>query len=99
MDRRPSSAQSTVTSIYIQATLQGGAPWGFTLQGGLEHGEPLTISKIVEGGKVNVQKSRLQVGDEVVRINNVELSSSRREAVSLVKGSYKSLQLGVRRYK
>lgn len=41
--------------------------------------------------------SKLRAGDEVVRINAVVLSSSRREAVSLVKGSYKTLRLLVRR--
>lgn len=32
--------------IYLEAFLEGGAPWGFTLKGGLEHGEPLIISKV-----------------------------------------------------
>lgn len=32
--------------IYLEALLQGGAPWGFTLKGGLERGEPLIISKV-----------------------------------------------------
>lgn len=32
--------------VLVEALLQGGAPWGFTLQGGLEHGEPLIISKV-----------------------------------------------------
>lgn len=32
--------------IYLEALLQGGAPWGFALQGGLEHGQPLIISKV-----------------------------------------------------
>lgn len=32
--------------MLVEALLQGGAPWGFTLQGGLEHGEPLIISKV-----------------------------------------------------
>lgn len=32
--------------VYLEAFLQGGAPWGFTLKGGLEHGEPLIISKV-----------------------------------------------------
>lgn len=31
---------------YVHVQLQGGAPWGFTLQGGLEHGGPLIISKV-----------------------------------------------------
>ncbi|XP_057359231.1 protein Shroom3-like [Manis pentadactyla] len=82
--------------IYLEAFLQGGAPWGFTLKGGLEHGEPLIISKVEEGGKAALVSSRLQAGDEVVHINEVALSSSRREAVSLVKGSYKTLRLVVR---
>lgn len=33
--------------IYLEALLHGGAPWGFTLKGGLEHGEPLIISKVL----------------------------------------------------
>ncbi|NXL44566.1 SHRM3 protein, partial [Podilymbus podiceps] len=82
--------------IYLEALLQGGAPWGFTLKGGLEHGEPLIISKIEEGGKADSLPSKLRAGDEVVNINEVELSSSRREAVSLVKESYKKLKLVVR---
>lgn len=32
--------------VLLEARLQGGAPWGFTLQGGLEHGEPLIISRV-----------------------------------------------------
>ncbi|XP_009564434.2 protein Shroom3 [Cuculus canorus] len=96
-----SSSETSITRkgryIYLEALLQGGAPWGFTLKGGLEHGEPLIISKIEEGGKADSLPSKLQAGDEVVNINEVELSSSRREAVSLVKGSYKKLKLVVRR--
>ncbi|XP_069711105.1 protein Shroom3 isoform X2 [Phaenicophaeus curvirostris] len=96
-----SSSETSITRkgryIYLEALLQGGAPWGFTLKGGLEHGEPLIISKIEEGGKADSLPSKLQAGDEVVNINEVELSSSRREAISLVKGSYKKLKLVVRR--
>jgi len=32
--------------VFVEAQLQGGAPWGFTLKGGLEHDEPLIISKV-----------------------------------------------------
>ena len=45
--------------------------------------------------KADLVSSRLQAGDEVVNINEVALSSSRREAISLVKGSYKTLRLVV----
>ncbi|ELR54423.1 hypothetical protein M91_11327 [Bos mutus] len=44
MENRPGSFQ------YVPVQLQGGAPWGFTLKGGLEHCEPLTVSKRGAGG-------------------------------------------------
>ncbi|XP_070706371.1 protein Shroom3 [Pempheris klunzingeri] len=83
--------------VLVEARLQGGAPWGFTLQGGLEHGEPLIISKVEEGGKADTVERPLMVGDEIITINEVELSGFRQEAIALVKGSYKTLQLTVRR--
>ena len=49
---------------------------GFALKGGLEHGEPLIISNIKEGGKAYLVSSRLQAGEEVVNINEVAVSSS-----------------------
>lgn len=30
----------------VEVQLSGGAPWGFTLKGGREHGEPLIITKV-----------------------------------------------------
>lgn len=57
----------------------------------------LLSEQIEEGGKADLVSSKLRAGDEVVHINEVALSSSRREAVSLVKGSYKTLRLVVRR--
>ncbi|XP_047425761.1 protein Shroom3 isoform X2 [Mugil cephalus] len=83
--------------VLVEALLQGGAPWGFTLQGGLEHGEPLIISKVEEGGKADSLEQPLLVGDELIIINEVELTGYRQEAITLVKGSYKTLQLTVRR--
>ncbi|XP_053543978.1 protein Shroom3 isoform X2 [Ictalurus punctatus] len=53
--------------------------------------------KVEEGGKARSLQCPLLVGDEVVIINGVELSGFRQEAISLVKGSYKTLQLTVRR--
>ncbi|KAM4527733.1 protein Shroom3 isoform 2-T2 [Odontesthes bonariensis] len=83
--------------VLVEARLQGGAPWGFTLQGGLEHGEPLIISKVEEGGKADRLEKPLLLGDELIIINDVELSGYRQEAIALVKGSYKTLTLTVRR--
>lgn len=33
----------------VDVFLSGGAPWGFTLRGGLEHREPLLITKVSKG--------------------------------------------------
>ncbi|RVE74159.1 hypothetical protein OJAV_G00038460 [Oryzias javanicus] len=79
----------------VNVCLLGGAPWGFTLRGGLEHQEPLIITKVEEGSKAAAVC--LQVGDELVNINKIPLSGYRQEAICLVKGSHKTLSLVVRR--
>ncbi|KAG7326429.1 hypothetical protein KOW79_009830 [Hemibagrus wyckioides] len=79
----------------VCVSLYGGAPWGFTLRGGREHREPLIITKVEEGSKA--AGVRLQVGDELVNINEVPLSGYRQEAICLVKGSHKTLSLVVKR--
>ncbi|XP_034145647.1 protein Shroom2 isoform X2 [Esox lucius] len=80
---------------FVDVLLFGGAPWGFTLRGGLEHREPLHITKVEDGGKAAAVC--LQAGDEIVSINTVPLSGSREEAICLVKGSHRTLALVVRR--
>ncbi|KAG5833500.1 hypothetical protein ANANG_G00276580 [Anguilla anguilla] len=79
----------------VDVLLTGGAPWGFSLKGGLEYHEPLIITKVEEGSQA--WAVRLQVGDEVVAVNEYPLSGYRQEAIGLVKGSHKTLALGVRR--
>ncbi|XP_043356852.1 protein Shroom2 isoform X4 [Dermochelys coriacea] len=80
----------------VEVLLTGGAPWGFTLKGGREHGEPLIITKIEEGSKA-AAVDKLLAGDEIVSINDVSLSGFRQEAICLVKGSHKTLKLIVKR--
>lgn len=55
--------------------------------------------QVEEGGKAESVEVPLLVGDEIIIINNVELTGYRQEAIALVKGSYKTLQLTVRRYR
>eukprot|EP00063_Salmo_salar_P088007 XP_014062842.1 PREDICTED: protein Shroom4-like [Salmo salar] len=88
--------EQLVSFNHILVQLNGGTPWGFTLKGGLEHGEPLIITKIEEGGKAE-QCKKLRVGDELVNINGSALYGSRQEAVILIKGSYRILKITVRR--
>ncbi|XP_031554955.1 protein Shroom3-like isoform X2 [Actinia tenebrosa] len=75
--------------------LTGGSPWGFTLHGGREFNSRLCISKITPGGKADKSKG-LQVGDEVVAINNMECSA-RAEAIEQVRCSRQSLNLTIKR--
>ncbi|XP_056603945.1 LOW QUALITY PROTEIN: protein Shroom4 [Triplophysa dalaica] len=90
------TVEQLVSFQHIHVQLNGGAPWGFTLKGGLEHGEPLIITKIEEGGKA-AQCKKLRVGDELVNINGSALYGSRQEALVLIKGSYRILKIIVRR--
>ncbi|XP_054905076.1 protein Shroom2 isoform X2 [Poeciliopsis prolifica] len=92
LDHRTRDAESCRP---VHVFLSGGAPWGFTLRGGLEHQEPLLITKVEEGSKAAAVS--LQVGDELVNINEVPLSGYRQEAICLVKGSHKTLSLVVKR--
>ncbi|XP_078088205.1 protein Shroom2-like [Mustelus asterias] len=80
----------------VEVALSGGAPWGFSLRGGREHKEPLLITKIEEGSKA-AAVGKLQVGDEMVSINDILLTGYRQEAICLVKGSYRTLKMVVRR--
>ncbi|XP_050970981.1 protein Shroom4 isoform X1 [Labeo rohita] len=89
------TVEQLVSFQHIHVQLNGGAPWGFTLKGGLEHGEPLIITKIEEGGKA-AQCKKLRVGDELVNINGSALYGSRQEALILIKGSYRVLKIVVR---
>uniref|UniRef100_A0A3B4ADV0 PDZ domain-containing protein n=1 Tax=Periophthalmus magnuspinnatus TaxID=409849 RepID=A0A3B4ADV0_9GOBI len=84
MDR----TEQRVSVAHVEVHLSGGAPWGFTLKGGLEHGEPLIITKIEAGGKAALCQ-RLRVGDELITINGTVLYGSRQEALILIKGSYR----------
>lgn len=78
----------------VDAFLTGGAPWGFTLKGGKEHGDLLIITKVEEGSKA---AEILMAGDEIVNINDIPLSGYRQEAICLVKGSHKTLKMIVKR--
>uniref|UniRef100_A0A8C5NL18 Shroom family member 2 n=1 Tax=Junco hyemalis TaxID=40217 RepID=A0A8C5NL18_JUNHY len=80
----------------VEVQLTGGAPWGFTVKGGREHGEPLIITKVEDGSKA-AAVDKLLAGDEIVGINDVGLSGFRQEAICLVKGSHKTLKLVVKR--
>uniref|UniRef100_A0A8C0IML7 Shroom family member 4 n=1 Tax=Chelonoidis abingdonii TaxID=106734 RepID=A0A8C0IML7_CHEAB len=85
-----------VSFQYVHVQLQGGAPWGFTLKGGLEHGEPLIVSKVEDGGKAALSR-KMRPEDELVNINGTPLYGSRQEALVLIKGSYRTLKMIVRR--
>lgn len=58
--------------------------------------EPPFVLQIEEGSKA-AAVDKLLAGDEIVGINDVNLSGFRQEAICLVKGSHKTLKLVVKR--
>lgn len=54
------------------------------------------VLQVEEGSKAAAVN--LQVGDELVNINEIPLSGYRQEAICLVKGSHKTLSLAVKRW-
>lgn len=51
------TVEQLVSFHHIQVQLSGGAPWGFTLKGGLEHGEPLIITKVSDSQQCAVTRA------------------------------------------
>ncbi|XP_072050069.1 LOW QUALITY PROTEIN: uncharacterized protein [Amphiura filiformis] len=74
------------------AILQGGAPWGFRLQGGRDTGEPLTIAKVNPNSKAT--RANISVGDVVEIINGTSAYRlNNKDAINLVHGSDADLEL------
>lgn len=45
--RRGGEVEEALDEGLVEVLLRGTAPWGFTLRGGTEHGEPLLITKVL----------------------------------------------------
>ncbi|XP_051866458.1 synaptopodin-2-like isoform X2 [Pristis pectinata] len=81
---------------YVCITIDGGPPWGFRLQGGKEHKEPLQVSKVRKKSKAC--KSGLCEGDELISINSEPCSElTHSEAMQLIDGTSDTLQILVKR--
>ncbi|XP_048451301.1 synaptopodin-2 isoform X2 [Rhincodon typus] len=81
---------------YICVTISGGAPWGFRLQGGKEHKQPLQISKVRKKSKAC--RAGLCEGDEMIAINGEPCSElTHSEAMQLIDGTSENLQILIKR--
>ncbi|XP_052428931.1 synaptopodin 2-like protein [Carassius gibelio] len=77
-------------------TLSGGAPWGFRLQGGIEHQKPLQVAKVRKRSKAC--RAGLREGDELVSINeNFCGNLSHAQAMNLIDSMPGTLHIRVRR--
>ncbi|KAM4729353.1 LOW QUALITY PROTEIN: synaptopodin 2-like protein [Anableps anableps] len=77
-------------------TLSGGAPWGFRLQGGVEHQKPLQVAKVRKRSKAC--RAGLREADELVSINEQPCGSlSHAQAMNLIDSSPGILNILVRR--
>ncbi|XP_031435120.1 synaptopodin 2-like protein [Clupea harengus] len=76
--------------------LSGGAPWGFRLQGGMEHQKPLQVAKVRKRSKAC--RAGLREGDELVSINESTCGGlSHAQAMAIVDGSPGTLHIRVKR--
>ena len=58
--------------------------------------DPLSEFQVKEGSKATAM-DKLLAGDEILGINDISLSTFRKQATHLVKGSHKTLKLVVKR--
>ncbi|XP_068575406.1 synaptopodin 2-like protein [Cebidichthys violaceus] len=76
--------------------LSGGAPWGFRLQGGVEHQKPLQVAKVRKRSKAC--RAGLQEADELLSINEQPCGTlSHAQAMDLIDTSPGILHIRVRR--
>ncbi|XP_072921270.1 synaptopodin-2-like isoform X3 [Hemitrygon akajei] len=81
---------------YVCITVDGGPPWGFRLQGGKEHKQPLQVSKVRKKSKAC--KAGLCEGDELISINSRPCSElTHSEVMQLIDGSSDTLQILIKR--
>ncbi|XP_049456372.1 synaptopodin 2-like protein [Epinephelus fuscoguttatus] len=77
-------------------TLSGGAPWGFRLQGGVEHQKPLQVAKVRKRSKAC--RAGLREADELVSINDQPCGTlSHAQAMDLIDSSPGILHIRVKR--
>ncbi|XP_071336183.1 synaptopodin 2-like protein [Trachinotus anak] len=77
-------------------TLSGGAPWGFRLQGGVEHQKPLQVAKVRKRSKAC--RAGLRESDELVSINEQPCGTlSHAQAMNLIDSSPGILHIRVKR--
>nr|XP_046258451.1 synaptopodin 2-like protein [Scatophagus argus] len=77
-------------------TLSGGAPWGFRLQGGVEHHKPLQVAKVRKRSKAC--RAGLREADELVSINEQPCGTlSHAQAMDLIDSSPGILHIRVKR--
>uniref|UniRef100_A0A9J7XQL7 PDZ and LIM domain 5a n=1 Tax=Cyprinus carpio carpio TaxID=630221 RepID=A0A9J7XQL7_CYPCA len=76
--------------------LQGPAPWGFRLHGGKDFNMPLSISRLIDGGKA--AKAGVAVGDLVLSIDGISTDSMNHlEAQNKIKSSTDILNLSLQK--
>uniref|UniRef100_UPI0037E8B3EF synaptopodin 2-like protein n=1 Tax=Semicossyphus pulcher TaxID=241346 RepID=UPI0037E8B3EF len=77
-------------------TLSGGAPWGFRLQGGVEHQKPLQVAKVRKRSKAC--RAGLREADELMSINEQPCGTlSHAQAMDLIDSSPGVLHIRVKR--
>ncbi|CAG9858074.1 unnamed protein product [Phyllotreta striolata] len=77
-----------------EVTLEGGAPWGFRMHGGVDQHQPLKISRVNPGSKASCKGIR--EGDVITSVNGRSTKNlTNTEAHAILKNSGNTLTLGL----
>uniref|UniRef100_A0A8C6LHF1 PDZ domain-containing protein n=1 Tax=Nothobranchius furzeri TaxID=105023 RepID=A0A8C6LHF1_NOTFU len=83
-------------SSSYSVSLAGPAPWGFRLQGGKDFCQPLTISRLTDGGKA--VKAGISIGDIILSISGISTEGMNHlEAQNKIKACTGHLSLTLQR--
>uniref|UniRef100_A0A1A8IGM5 PDZ and LIM domain 5b n=1 Tax=Nothobranchius kuhntae TaxID=321403 RepID=A0A1A8IGM5_NOTKU len=83
-------------SSSYSVSLAGPAPWGFRLQGGKDFCQPLTISRLTDGGKA--VKAGISIGDIILSISGISAEGMNHlEAQNKIKACTGHLSLTLQR--
>lgn len=78
----PNASDENLVTVKIRPNAEG--QFGFNVSGGADHKKPVVVSRVGEKMPASTCYPRLHVGDQIVRINDRDISDYTQEQVSYV---------------
>lgn len=77
----PNTSDENLVVVRIQPNAEG--HYGFNVQGGADHKKPVIVSRVGVDMPAGTSCPRLHLGDQIIRINNQDISEYTQEQVSI----------------